>query len=53
MNKRLIGWAIIIGIITIIYACDRKAIGSPDIRKEFKNEEKKPDYFGWRFNFKF
>lgn len=53
MNKRLIGWAIIMGIIFIIYACDKRAIGNPDIRKEFKNEEKKPDYFGWKWKFDF
>lgn len=48
MNKRLIGWAIIIAIISTIYACDSR-LGKPDIRKEFKNEEKKPDYFGWKW----
>ena len=51
MNKRLIGWLLIIGMIATIYACDNR-LGKPDIRKEFKNEEKKPDYFGWRFDFK-
>jgi len=52
MSKRTIGWLIIITMISTIYACDRRAVGSPDIRKEFKNEEKKPDYFGWKWNFK-
>lgn len=53
MNKRLIGWLIIIGMIIVIYVCDRKAIGSPDIRKEFKNEEKKPDFYGWKWHWNF
>lgn len=52
MNKRLIGWAIIIAMILTIYACDSK-IGNPDIRKEFNNKEKKPDYYGWKWDFKF
>ncbi len=35
-----------------ITACDNSAVPKPDIRKEFKNEKKKPDYFGIKWNFK-
>ncbi len=33
-----------------IFGCDNR-IGKPDIRKEF-TEGKKPDYFGWKWNFR-
>lgn len=44
----------IIPILVIIFvgmmSCDNK-IGKPDIRKEH-TEGDKPDYFGWKWNFK-
>ena len=45
---------ILVIIIFLIGAlgCDNPAVPKPDIRKEFKNEKKKPDYFGWKWNFK-
>ena len=32
-----------------IFGCDK--VGQPDIRKEYK-ESTKPDFFGWKWDFK-
>lgn len=41
---------IVLGFIFITNSCDSR-LGKPDIRKEFK-EGNKPDYFGWKWDFK-
>lgn len=54
--KKYFNIAYILPILVIIIfligmsACDNR-IGKPDIRDEF-SEDKKPDYFGWKWNFK-
>jgi len=55
--KKYFNIAYILPILVIIiflvgaFGCDNPFIGKPDIRKEFK-EGKKPDYHGWKWNFK-
>ena len=54
--KKYFNIAYILPILVIIifligaFGCDNR-LGKPDIRDEF-SEDKKPDYFGWKWNFK-
>jgi len=54
MNKRALIYLVIV-LLTALFiglsGCDNR-LGKPDIRKEYKSEENKPDYFGWRWDFK-
>lgn len=52
MTKRTIIYLALALLVAFLISCDSR-LGKPDIRKEFKNEEKKPDYFGWKWDFKF
>ena len=44
--------ALMIGVIffALLSGCNR--LGKPDVRKEQINDELTPDYFGWRWDFK-
>lgn len=52
MSKRTIIYIALALLVAFLISCDGM-LGKPDIRKEFKNEENKPDYWGWRWDFKF
>ena len=53
MSKRTIIYVIITiltAFLVVSAGCDSR-LGKPDIRNEFK-DDKSPDYFGWRWDFK-
>ena len=52
ISKRTIFYILLTLLVAFIISCDDR-VGTPDIRNEFKKEEKKPDYFGWKWHFKF
>lgn len=49
MSKRTIIYIALTLLVALLISCDSR-VGSPDIRDE--NHDKKPDYFGWKWDWK-